>query len=51
MGLPIGAQIIAAYGREDIILRISAEIERIGLFNFEVESGRIDSLIEESEAC
>lgn len=27
-GLPVGAQLVAAYGREDVLLRVAAELER-----------------------
>jgi amidase len=27
-GIPVGAQLIAAYGREDILLRVAAQIEQ-----------------------
>ena len=27
-GLPIGSQLAAAYGREDVLLRLAAQVER-----------------------
>jgi amidase len=27
-GLPIGVQLIAAYGREDVLLRVAAQLEQ-----------------------
>jgi amidase len=27
-GLPIGVQLVAAYGREDVLLRIAAQLEQ-----------------------
>lgn len=27
-GLPIGVQLVAAYGREDILLRVAAQLEQ-----------------------
>jgi amidase len=32
-GLPIGAQLVAAYGREDVLLRIAAQIEQVAAWN------------------
>jgi amidase len=31
-GLPIGIQIVANYGREDLLLQIAAQLERAGLW-------------------
>ena len=27
-GLPIGVQLVAAYGREDVLIRVAAQLER-----------------------
>jgi amidase len=32
-GLPIGAQLVAAYGREDLLLRVAAQIEQVAAWN------------------
>lgn len=32
-GLPIGAQLVAAYGREDLLLRVAAQIEEVAAWN------------------
>jgi amidase len=31
-GLPIGVQLVAAYGREDVLIRVAAQLERAGSF-------------------